>query len=705
MTNSIILIETKADNRIKKLIVQKLKSALDCIEENIINEDEYVFVILDNYIKLELINKGDNIWIINLIGYKDCKKKKLIDLLNNDDIFKQVVFMFDTKSNKLVSENYKILHELEVKLRAQFCFNLMNNYGRELFDIIDKISVKEESRIENNIISNKFNTKLQRLDLSKLIDYMKENIWGGDEIEKLSLKINDIESFDEVDDEFKNLLNLDIFKDITKLIDNEKILIKTRNNICHNRIVHSDEFEKELEVLKKVNEEIDSLYYKSIQENLFVNKIKYSEEKNNEITLLIESDKEKINIRDIKLFFSRILTLSGYVFENIKTQTSVINNKKASGYIIQQNIGHDINFKLRYIYNNKETNLYLLRITYRNKDKILNSVANIRDEILKNINMKIILLNDTVSLYYSDILFSKFNYIENLLRTYIATYYVLNDIDLKGIESKSNSKNNDTLIDSNNPLFDLDFIKLGDILRDTPKGYKSKDIINEVKKSIVNKVDHIENLRKKLSNISDTNSNIMEIINKWDDLYKYRTIVAHNEYISKNEYEYVLGLVENIIDILEKIYYDTIIMENNDDEKILFKDELKKINIIMHGKDMKIRVNSNIYEFEGIGINELNKLMNGVIEGNVKEVSFVLTENAIKEYLNSKKEKIIDLIDKNNFDSTIKSIIKELKYTKYLKTRNITSREALLEEKIGELLVSISKKIKDTDDEFCATLI
>ncbi|NGT73625.1 hypothetical protein G6Z07_11375, partial [Clostridium perfringens] len=82
-----------------------------------------------------------------------------------------------------------------------------------------------------------------------------------------------------------------------------------------------------------------------------------------------------------------------------------------------------------------------------------------------------------------------------------------------------------------------------------------------------------------------------------------------------------------------------------------------------------------------------------------------LSEISITDYFNSEKNKIYALIDKNEFIPNINEAIKNLKYTKYLKTRTITSREELLEEKIGELLKSLEGKINDINDELCATLI
>ncbi|MGU8487056.1 hypothetical protein ACV3OC_09445 [Clostridium perfringens] len=203
MNNSIFMIKANDNEETATLILQKLKSALDCSKENkIIDETFFIYAILSQEIKVEVIRKCDEIWIINLIGYDDKKKRKLINMLNNDDIFKKLIFIFETKSNELVSENYKILHDFEVKLRSQFCFDLLDNWGNEIFDILDKINVKEESRINENIISSKFNTKLQRIDLLKLIEYMKENVWGGGEIEKLNAFKDGI-----VDDNIKRILD------------------------------------------------------------------------------------------------------------------------------------------------------------------------------------------------------------------------------------------------------------------------------------------------------------------------------------------------------------------------------------------------------------------------------------------------------------------------------------------------------------------
>ncbi|MDK0570363.1 hypothetical protein P6O23_05275 [Clostridium perfringens] len=701
MNNSIFMIKANDNEETATLILQKLKSALDCSKENkIIDERFFIYAILSQEIKVEVIRKCDEIWIINLIGYDDKKKRKLINMLNNDDIFKKLIFIFETKSNELVSENYKILHDFEVKLRSQFCFDLLDNWGNEIFDILDKINVKEESRINENIISSKFNTKLQRIDLLKLIEYMKENVWGGGEIEKLNAFKDGI-----VDDNIKRILDLEIFKNTLNIIDDEKRLIRTRNNICHNRMIHSNVFENELKVLKSINEKINKLYCKSARQYLNIKQDTYLKEINNEIILLIEERCFDNNEKNIKLLFSKILNMCGYIFNNESEQLELIKfNGCTENYLIKQTPEEGINFTLRYIVNNdKKSNVFLLRITFDNKQVSINSIAKLRDEIFKNIDKKFILLNDTISLNYSNNLFVKFNYIENLLRAYIATFYTLNEIDLKGIEAKNNSKNNETLVESNNPLFDLDFIDLSDILSNTPKGYKNKEIINEFKKCIDDK-ENFEKLKKKLRNISDTNSDIIEIINAWDELYKYRTIVMHNEYISKYEYEYILELVENIIEIIEKIYFD-IINKSMDNEYIIFEDKSRKVYMKIRKTDAIIKIKDKIYEFENIGINKFYKLIRYTVGKNVFEIPFILSEISITDYFNSEKDKIYALIDKNEFIPNINEAIKNLKYTKYLKTRTITSREELLEEKIGELLKSLEGKINDINDELCATLI
>jgi cell division septum initiation protein DivIVA len=198
--------------------------------------------------------------------------------------------------------------------------------------------------------------------------------------------------------------------------------------------------------------------------------------------------------------------------------------------------------------------------------------------ILMKITSEIEILWDDLSFYYSQNAYPLIYEIENLMRKLLTKFMLINvgtKWEKENIPSKiSKSKNTDKEINlGNGLLYQLDFIELSNFLFDE---YALNKNINDLQK----KVKKDEDIPLKMlddflykSNWERYFKDIVQVENEhlrkqWDELYKLRCKIAHNNMFTKENYNKVNSIiaelkpsVETAIAQLDKITVDDNVKE------------------------------------------------------------------------------------------------------------------------------------------------
>lgn len=204
-------------------------------------------------------------------------------------------------------------------------------------------------------------------------------------------------------------------------------------------------------------------------------------------------------------------------------------------------------------------------------------------------------LEDEISKYYSERLYPKFNKIENKLRKIIYIFMENNLGSLwmeKSIGPNLKEKLDKSFQDrhikdnQNDYLINTDFIVLGKFLFEEYTTGKFEDIESKIKKlegidesQLRSEIKKIQEDYTKKSNYNRYFDGKLENDNlkkKWESLYNYRCLVAHNKRIRKKEFETSNKLIEDLDKVFEKC------LTNIDNVKVPKEniDTLEKIGII-----------------------------------------------------------------------------------------------------------------------------
>lgn len=706
-TTLLVKLSVNIDNILNqaKLVANKIITGMRYFNSKIIKENQAIYLITDEAEKvyIELIYKEETMWLVNIYSHNEEDKDILIDTIARDSTFEKVIIIFDSVSNKILNDNYPLLNQLENKLRSEFCCAIMNKGDLDIFSAIQKLNVKEEFRFDSYGIPKNLNTKLQRLGLIDLISYMNEHKIGGEEFKKYSDCFSYCKNMGEFE-EFEKILNIDIFKDINKNLKSKDDIKYIRNVICHNNIIDVNVFKNKLEEVKKIYDYLETSYNSNL-ENIF----KDSVGQNKHITMLLSNDNNVLDEHQFKLKFSQVLNVCGFIFENSINHVKVeMIDGVNVGYLLSQSNENGITIKLRYKKDCINKGIYILCIIFDDNVK-QDEIAEIRDNLVVKLeNNDIIIMNDYVSTQYCNQLYSKINYIENIVRSYIAVFYFFKKLDLNKIGIEQAKSGNVDSTNKNNLLYNCDFIDLRNILENPPESRKVADLINQLRSNL--KVRDFQTIEDQLKNISDTNADVGDILKHWEDLYKYRTIVAHNEYISKKEFDQISRILDESLEIVEKIYFNEIgnvfELENKyvSEFKEEFIDSKFQLRIYHRSKTITLKLEGNTYDFQGLGITRLQRLVKGIVENNNEILfSYILTIESISRFITNNIDKIRELLDNESYPQLVNDMIVKLGFTKYANYRVVSSKEDILEEKIGELLKSIENKIRDIEDEVCAT--
>ncbi|PWI32052.1 hypothetical protein DI392_17900 [Vibrio albus] len=142
-------------------------------------------------------------------------------------------------------------------------------------------------------------------------------------------------------------------------------------------------------------------------------------------------------------------------------------------------------------------------------------------------------------------------YCENLMRK-LYSKFTLIQLDPAWIDSIPDEVRNSRKEVSNgdNPLYDLDFITLNDVLfKETPLEDVTPDVLKSIKSGDIDKEDlgkYIpeSNWERYFSELVECESKYLQT--RWDKLYKLRNKIAHNKLFTKSDLENVKKITEEV---------------------------------------------------------------------------------------------------------------------------------------------------------------
>jgi len=191
--------------------------------------------------------------------------------------------------------------------------------------------------------------------------------------------------------------------------------------------------------------------------------------------------------------------------------------------------------------------------------------------IIFSINGEIKVLWDDISFYYSKLAYPLIYEIENLMRRLISQFMIINigsewdkeslpkNVE-KDLQKKTGDKQKDK--DIKGILHKVDFIQLSNFLfEEYHTKNKDSDALFKHLKTIKSDSElHINDLKEFIpkSNWDRYFSPLVEdyqgssLKTNWEELYKVRCLIAHNNLFDKHEYKKTLSLINEIQPILQK---------------------------------------------------------------------------------------------------------------------------------------------------------
>lgn len=339
----------------------------------------------------------------------------------------------------------------------------------------------------------------------------------------------------------------------------------------------------------------------------------------------------------------------------------------------------EINYKLQSDdMNEKDKKYYHIKLICKDINKI-----NEFEKLLRNIRVilgkvstkQIETLWDDVSFYYATKSYPIIHEIENLMRKLITKFMLANvGVGWTKVhvpdDVKENIKNKGKV--TSDYLYQTDFIKLSNFLFDE---YQTQNIdkLYLLLDKLENKEDlDIENLKsfipksnweRYFSEIVDCENTFLE--KRWEQLYDLRCNVAHNNKVSKDDYERLNELSKEVKDILKSAInnLDKIKISNEEKENIAenvvmkrnelygefinnYKKLLELINEKYDNKDLKhinnYKIFKKLYYDKNINrdiysqIKFINNFRNKIVHENninVDDEKIYLTLNLLKKYI------------------------------------------------------------------------
>lgn len=211
--------------------------------------------------------------------------------------------------------------------------------------------------------------------------------------------------------------------------------------------------------------------------------------------------------------------------------------------------------------------------------------------IFYKISEDIHILRDDISFHYAKLAYPKIHQIENLMRKLITKFMIINvglswtdkHIPKEVKDAPGNLKEKSNV----NYLYTLDFIQLSNILFKEYSPFNTSELLDKIKSSDDNtdvpltylkKFVPASNWERYFSEIVDSEAEYLK--NRWTKLYSFRNQVAHNNILSKEDYEKIDRYVTEIKEKLDKAIENIDKIKVSDDEK-----EIISRNIILEDKN------------------------------------------------------------------------------------------------------------------------
>ncbi len=705
MNNIILLIRLNdASNNEKELFNNSIEEYYldrgfhrEKISELIIFTRDKEKVIIE-HAKLENTNN----YLYNIFyDEKFIKRKFLKEVFFNEYVVDSKI-IFDSGSNALVGKYHENISKIENLMKYYLGARIADNQGIKVFDIVKNFKVKEYLGERNN----KMITSLQRLELNNIFEYIKSNPLGGDEINILRglseevFEESNSDRLSEVTDKIRSKIEENIFDKLKKeLIEFGMMdcLYEWRNIISHNSCVETNEFEKLGVKITELSKKIEKICIENQDDKRYIDTINMLPN----ISTLILSDKTKVSIM-LRLIEAINKLFNDSLLDELNCKNKVKNNNDSLIFngenvkIIIADVEPEID-----LCTFSECNIYKISIYFESNDKYID-INEIIYGVFNDIVYKYIVLYDSISDSLCNILYKYINKVENMVRFYVkiseallikenskkikqknidkANMRLALDLNALNINININEKKIDLI---NNDLYTVDFI---DLLE------KLSNPLNDIKYSEIMEKETFKNQRdfnRSIADLAKMDDNIDSIKDKWKELYRIRTMVAHNYILSYKQYKEFENLYIETSEEIEEAIFKLLkgnINNFNLDYSIIKNNTCLSIKEVLGRYKIEF-VKDECIEFSCyIATHSIWKVINMIFDLNLEDETFFLTENLIKVLCSIE----IDSITNELIESKLDEIIKYYRCNISDKSKNYR----LLEEAISNSLKEIAELMK-----------
>ncbi|RJO94958.1 hypothetical protein D3D03_15995 [Exiguobacterium sp. RIT452] len=262
-------------------------------------------------------------------------------------------------------------------------------------------------------------------------------------------------------------------------------------------------------------------------------------------------------------------------------------------------------------------------------------------------------LRDDISFHYAQLAYPKIHQTENLMRKLITKFMIINvglswtekHVPKEVKDAPGNSKEKSNV----NYLYTLDFIQLSNILFKEYSPFNTSELLEKIKNSDNNddvpltylkKFVPASNWERYFSEIVDSEAEYLK--NRWTELYSFRNQVAHNNILSKDDYEKIDRYVTEIKEKLDKAIKNIDKIKVSDEEK-----EIISSNIILEDKnDVLPEFNSEFNTLKKYFLNSywiVDEILAKIILKNLNES---IDKDELMEIVNSSLEEKVEKLEK-----------------------------------------------------------
>jgi|JI10StandDraft_1071094.scaffolds.fasta_scaffold338756_1 Holliday junction resolvase-like predicted endonuclease len=245
----------------------------------------------------------------------------------------------------------------------------------------------------------------------------------------------------------------------------------------------------------------------------------------------------------------------------------------------------DFNLKTGKI-KDKEERYFLFEILLKDENDIdifilLNNILIKTFKKINPENTRINILWDDTGRYFAIQSYPHINEVENLMRKLISKFMLINvgmnwseEVLEKEMRKKIENRKDDNAESLLDVTYNLDFINLSNILFDKyrKKSIEDFDKLISMKEKTVFNIEELKTFSLvsnwELYFSSKINKKENQIKEKWEILYKLRNHVAHNRYISQEQYNKILGITKELKKILSEAILKLEEIKISDEDKV-----------------------------------------------------------------------------------------------------------------------------------------